>query len=124
MGALTLEDLPDKVRRDREFGPAVYLLTSPLVADKIPAAWLNLDRRFIDWEHLIPASRMWSTGERMYVALAFNLWSNSTKYDWITPEWLNPYRWAATLSDPSRLLEALGLSCGLILAEPDFVGEA
>ncbi len=31
----SLEGLPEVVRRDREFGPAIYLLGSPLLADKI-----------------------------------------------------------------------------------------
>jgi hypothetical protein len=114
----SLEDLPEKVRRDREFGPAIYLLGSPLLADKIPDAWVNLDRRFINWERLIPAADMWSTGEKMYLALAFNLWSGSSEYDWIKPDpYLNPYRWASTLTDYSRFIEALGLSGGLVLQE-------
>jgi len=114
----SLEDLPEAVRRDREFGPAVYLLGSPLLADKIPATLVVLDRRFINWERLIPAASMWSTGEKMYLALAFNLWSGNSEYDWITPDpYLNPYRWSTTLTDYSRFLEALALSGGLVLAE-------
>jgi len=126
MLARTLEDLPEKVRRDPEFGPAVYLLTAPLIADKIPDGWVNLERRFINWELLIPRAQMWSTGEKMYVALAFNLWSGNTDYAWITPGdlYLNPYRWSRTLTDPSRLLEAIGLSCGLVVPELASLGEA
>jgi len=114
----SLEDLPEKVRRDREFGPAVYLLGSPLLADKIPDSRVKLDRRIVDWEWLIPRARGWSMGEKMYLALAFNLWSGNSEYDWIKPDpYLNPYRWASTLSDYSRFIEALGLSGGLVLAE-------
>lgn len=124
MQALTLEALPEKVRLDREYGPAVYLLASPLLADKIPDAWVHLPHRFIDWEHLIPAARMWSSGEKMHVALAFNLWSGTSKYDWIDPQLhLNPWKWAATLADPSRLLEAIGLACGLAIPETSDVAE-
>ena len=118
MRIYTLEDLPEKVRRDREFGPAVYLLGSPLLAEKIPAAWVDLERRSINWERLLSLSEMWSTGEKMYVALAFNLWSGNCSYGWIDPDLhLNPHRWAATLTDPSRLIEAIGLCCGIVLAE-------
>jgi hypothetical protein len=118
MRMLTIDDLSTKLRGDRELAPALWLLGSPMLADKIPDAWVNIERRFINWEQLFARSEMWSTGEKMYVALAFNLWSSSTAFGWINPDLhLNPYRWVSTLTDPSRLLEAIGFSCGLVLLE-------
>jgi hypothetical protein len=105
--------IPPAVLRDHEFGPAVWLLSAPFVADR---AWryVHLDRHEVDWEDLLRVSRPWSTTERLFVELAFNLWANSTSKQVEEMSAFNPYAWGAQLDtwNLRRLLEALAISGG------------
>lgn len=67
-------EIPPAVLRDREFGPACWLLSSPTLARR---AWrfVHVDRRRIDWDELLEASKPWSHYERRMVLIALNLWN-------------------------------------------------
>src|SRR5439155_5183530 len=73
-------ELPSEVLRDREFGPACWLLSTPVIARR---AWpfVNVNRREVAWDELLEGSRSWSYYERLLVELALNLWSGDGRFD-------------------------------------------
>jgi hypothetical protein len=94
-----------EIVRDREFGPACWLLSAPFIASR---AWrfVNVERRQVAWDELLEVSQSWSTTERLFVHLAFNLWNGEGRF--------NPNDWGTTLDRQNfpRLLEALALAGG------------
>jgi hypothetical protein len=108
-------EIPPEVLRDREFGPVCWLLSAPLIAGR---AWryVNVERRQVEWEQLLEASKPWSPSERLFVELALNLRNGDAMF--------SPYAWGATLDRHNfpRLLEALALAGGrrvIVLDPPD-----
>lgn len=95
---------------------SLWLLCSPLLGHlTAPFVTVTRERTHIDWESLLDASRMWSSGERRLVALAINLWSGLTASPGddhagfgILP--ISPYEWAE-LDDAvwRRVMEALAM---------------
>jgi hypothetical protein len=108
-------EIPPEVLRDREFGPVCWLLSAPLIAGR---AWryVNVERRQVEWEELLEASKPWSPSERLFVELALNLRNGEAMF--------SPYAWGATLDRHNfpRLLEAFALAGGrrvIVLDPPD-----
>lgn len=110
-------EIPRSVLRDREFGPVCWLLSAPFIAKR---AWrcVDVDRRRVNWDELLEVSRPWSPSERLFVALARNLWNGEGRF--------NPYLWSATLDRHNlrRLLEALALAAGRLVIVLDPPEEA
>jgi hypothetical protein len=65
-------EIPPEVLRDREFGPAVWLLSTPYLASKT-WRYVDLERRQVHWDELLEASKPWSHYERLMVELALKL---------------------------------------------------
>jgi hypothetical protein len=64
---------------DREFGAALYLLDTPLIADRV-RRFVDAERREIRWTALHRATRGWSESERLLVEAAHALWNwNATE---------------------------------------------
>ena len=122
-GAARYEALIPPARLDdTEFGPALWLLSAPFVA---PRAWpyVNVEHRAADWDGLFRASREWSTNERLFIELAYHLWSGSPTDTEGAPMDLAPHRWRSQLDSWSfqRVLEALAMSGGkrVVVSDPE-----
>lgn len=113
-GAARYEELiPPSKLLDTEFGPVLWLLSAPFVADR---AWehISIEHRAVDWEALLQLTRPWSGTERLFVDLAYHLWSGSTTD--VDGEALDitPHQWRARLDSWSfeRVLQALAMAGG------------
>jgi hypothetical protein len=110
-------ELPPEVLRDREFGPACWLLSAPFIARR---AWrfVHVGRREVAWDELLEASSAWSSYERLVVELALNFWSGDGRFDpsgWIG---FDRHNW-------QRVMEALALARGKRVIVVDLpVGES
>ena len=100
--------VPPAVLTDTEFGPVAWLLSCDLVAH---VAWEHVDveRRRVDWGPIV--SWPCSSGERLLVELALNLWNGHAMKT-------TPAEWAATLSYRYwvRVMEALAMARGARIA--------
>src|SRR3989442_7869683 len=65
-------ELPPEVLRDKEFGPACWLLSTPVIGRR---GWplVDLNRRQVAWGELLDVSSSWSYHERLLVELALHL---------------------------------------------------
>ena len=60
--------------RDPEWDATIYLLTTPLIQD-LTAPFISPEERDIEWPQLREAARRWSSGERLLMEAAWDLWS-------------------------------------------------
>lgn len=125
-GAARYEALiPPSKLLDTEFGPVLWLLSAPFVAGR---AWphVNVEQRAVDWDGLFEVSRSWTKTERLFVELAYHLWSGSTTDSSGDLLDISPHRWRAQLDTWSfqRVLEAVAMSGGkrVVVSGPEDPG--
>lgn len=114
------ELIPPARLLDTEFGPVLWLLSAPFVAGR---AWryLDIEHRMVDWDGLLELSRSWTKTERLFIELAYHLWSGSTTDGAGEPLDITPHGWRVQLDSWSfqRVLEALAMSGGKRVAVSD-----
>lgn len=57
-----------------EWDGAVHLLSAPCIT-ALTAPYIDVDAQEVRWHELIETSRPWSTGERLLVDAALDLWN-------------------------------------------------
>jgi hypothetical protein len=70
--ALSFDELPGWLWRDRPWAVAVVLLGAPAVRDRT-AAFVDFPNRIIDWAGMLDASEMWPRDQRLLVLTAHEM---------------------------------------------------
>lgn len=79
MASRILEDLPDWVYTDPEFGAALYVLGSPPLVGRDATRHFEAMEATISWEALLEEARGWSPAQQWLVELACALSRGGTR---------------------------------------------